>query len=153
MSHVNILQAQFQYDESDPQGYRCGVAAVGQLAGAKENAVKLFELPPAQHLCPYHYEYVEEWLLVLEGSLELRTPGGVETVARGALVCFPIGPDGAHKLTNSTGQTAVALMWSSSREPSVAVYPDSAKVGVWAGDDEVMLRRSDGNVDYYDGET
>ncbi len=45
-------------------------------------------------------------------------------------------------------------MFSSAREPSVAVYPDSDKIGVWPGNeaDKVMLHRADGNVDYYDGE-
>jgi hypothetical protein len=45
-------------------------------------------------------------------------------------------------------------MFSSAREPAVAVYPDSDKVGVWPGnsDDELMVRRSDGDVPYFDGE-
>jgi hypothetical protein len=47
------------------------------------------------------------------------------------------------------------LMFSSAQEPQVAVYPDSDKIGVWPGtdDDSLMLRRADGRVDYYDGET
>jgi hypothetical protein len=46
------------------------------------------------------------------------------------------------------------LMWSGSREPAVAVYPDSDKIGVWPGADAdaVMLRRADGARAYYDGE-
>jgi hypothetical protein len=46
------------------------------------------------------------------------------------------------------------MMWSSAREPAVAVYPDSDKIGVWTGNesDEFMLRRADGSVGYYDGE-
>jgi hypothetical protein len=45
-------------------------------------------------------------------------------------------------------------MLSTKNEPAVAVYPDSDKVGVWPGnpEDNLMLRRSDGAVDYYDGE-
>ncbi len=45
-------------------------------------------------------------------------------------------------------------MWSSSREPAVAVYPDSDKIGLWPGNDrdKVLLRRRDGAVDYWDGE-
>ena len=37
----------------------------------------------------------------------------------------------------------------------MAVYPDSDKIGVWPGpqEDHVILRRADGAVDYYDGET
>lgn len=151
---ANVFESEFDYDPDDPPGYRSGVARVGRQAGGQENTVKLFEIPPGQSLCPYHYEYVEEWLLVLDGTVDLRGPAGTETVHRGALVCFPSGPAGAHKLTNRGELPATVLMFSSSREPSVAVYPDSGKVGVWPGNeaDQLMLRRADGNVGYYDGE-
>ena len=91
---------------------------------------------------------------MLEGTVALRTPGGVRTATRGELVRFAPGPDGAHKLTNPGDTPARVLMWSSAREPSVAVYPDSDKIGVWTGndDDRLMLRRADGDVEYYDGE-
>ena len=46
-------------------------------------------------------------------------------------------------------------MLSTKQEPAVAAYPDSDKIGVWPGnkDDNVMLRRADGAVPYYAGET
>lgn len=153
MIRPNVFSAEFQYDPA-PDGYRCGAARVGKAAGGQETTVKLYELAPGQSLCPYHYEYVEEWLLVLDGPLQLRTPEGEETLAAGALVCFAPGPAGAHKMRND-GDTAVrALMFSSAREPAVAVYPDSDKIGVWPGrdEDELMVRRSDGQVEYFDGE-
>jgi uncharacterized cupin superfamily protein len=154
MDHANVFGSEFEYDASDPDGYRSGMAEVGRLAGGRENTVKLFELPPGQSLCPYHYEYTEEWLLVLDEPVELRRPGGAETLAPGALVCFPSGPEGAHKLTNRGERPARVMMFSSAREPAVAVYPDSDKIGVWPGNaaDEVMLRRADGNAGYFDGE-
>lgn len=154
MPTPNISTAEFAYDDSDPDGYRCGAANVGRQAGGRENAVKAFEVPPGQSICPYHYEYVEEWLLVLEGAVELRAPDGERPLQPGDLVCFPAGPAGAHKVTNREAATARVLMFSSAREPAVAVYPDSDKIGVWPGDeaDTVMLRRADGAVGYYDGE-
>jgi uncharacterized cupin superfamily protein len=154
MHHVNLHQIQFEYDDSDPAGYRCGAARVGRQLEAQETAIKWFEIPPGESLCPYHYEYTEEWLLVLEGEVVVRVPEGEEKAAAGSLVRFPVGADGAHKLTNHGRETARALMWSSSREPAVAVYPESDKIGVWAGSerDTLMLRRADGQVPYYDGE-
>jgi uncharacterized cupin superfamily protein len=154
MPRPNIFNAEFEYDESDPDGYRSGIARVGQAAGGDELAVKLFELPPGQSLCPYHYEYVEEWLLVLEGELELRVPSGEEQVARGDVVRFAPAPEGAHKLTNRGQAPARIVMFSSAREPAVAVYPDSDKIGVWPGNeaDTLMVRRADGQVGYFDGE-
>jgi uncharacterized cupin superfamily protein len=150
----NLHSAEFEYDDEDPPGYRSGIARVGVAAGGRELAVKLFELPPAESLCPYHYEYVEEWLLVLEGELELRTPAGTEQLRSGDLASFPAGPEGAHKTTNRGQTTARFVMFSSAQEPSVAVYPDSDKIGVWVpgGADNVMLRRGDGHVAYFDGE-
>ena len=154
MSHPNLFSAEFDYDSDDPAGYRSGYAGVGAGAGGKELTVKLFEVPPGQSLCPYHYEYVEEWLLVLEGDLVLRVPSGDEQVGRGDVVCFPAGPDGAHKLTNRSEAPARIVMFSSAREPAVAVYPDSDKVLVSTGNkaDRLMVRRADGHVDYWDGE-
>jgi uncharacterized cupin superfamily protein len=154
MHRANVFTDPFEYDEGDPPGYRSGTARIGDRAGGQENIVKAFEVPTGEHLCPYHYEFVEEWLLVLEGELELRTPAGTEPVQTGAVVCFPAGPDGAHQLTNRGTETARVVMFSSGREPSVAVYPDSDKIGVWTGrnEDEFMFRRSDAAVDYYDGE-
>ena len=40
---------------------------------------------------------------------------------------------------------------STKNEVGIAEYPDSDKVGVWAGDKHYMLRRSD-HLDYWDGE-
>jgi uncharacterized cupin superfamily protein len=154
MAHPNLFSSEIEYDPDDPEGYRCGAAMIGKAAGGKELSVRLFEIPPGQSLCPYHYEYVEEWLLMLDGDLILRVPSGEESVGRGDVVCFQTGPEGAHKLTNRSDAPARIVMFSSAREPSVAVYPDSDKIGVWSGndDDKVMLRREDGHVGYYEGE-
>jgi uncharacterized cupin superfamily protein len=154
VGRANVLSDDFEYDESDPEGYRAGVARVGKAAGGEDLAVKSFELPPGESVCPYHYEYAEEWLLVLDGDVVVRTPDGEHELQRGDLVRFAPGPDGAHKASNPGELTARIVMFSSAREPAVAVYPDSDKLGVWPGNDadKVMLRRADGGVDYYDGE-
>jgi uncharacterized cupin superfamily protein len=142
------------YDETDPDGYRSGVANVGEAAGGAALAVKVYELPVGQSVCPYHYEYEEEWLLVLDGSVRVRTPAGEEELTRGEMACFAPGPAGAHKAMNRGEAPARIVMFSSAREPAVAVYPDSDKIGVWPGnpDDNAVLRRADGRVDYWDGE-
>ena len=42
-------------------------------------------------------------------------------------------------------------MISTKNEFGIAEYPDSDKVGVWAGDAHYMLRRGD-HLGYWDGE-
>jgi uncharacterized cupin superfamily protein len=151
---ANALTPPFAYDDTDPDGYRSGMADLDKTLGGEALAVKAFEVPPHQSVCPYHYEYEEEWLLVLEGAVLVRTPAGEQQLEAGEIACFAPGPTGAHKVTNRAEQTAKIVMFSSAREPSVTVYPDSDKIGVSPGrsEDRVMLRRTDGQAGYYDGE-
>ncbi len=154
MQRANVFTADVTYDDSDPAGFRAGMANVGKVVGGTDLNVKLFVLPPGESLCPYHYEYEEEWLVVLEGQARVRTPDGVHELAEGDVVRFAPGPEGAHRVSAAAEAPVRVLMFSSAREPAVAVYPDSDKIGVWPGNrqDNVMLKRADGNVDYYDGE-
>jgi len=154
MKPINIEAPQLSYDDGDPDGYRAGGLRIGPLVGASRLGASLYELPPGQSICPYHYEHAEEeWLIVLAGTPSLRHPGGVEPLAPWDVVCFPPGPQGAHKVTNETDRPARVLMFSDIVFPAVTVYPDSDKIGVFTEGraDNVMVRRSSG-VDYFDGE-
>jgi uncharacterized cupin superfamily protein len=151
----NLHTARAEFDADDPDGYGAAAVRVGPAIGAALLGGTVYELPPGQSNCPYHYEYGnEEWLIVLGGRLSLRHPAGEDELEAGDVVCFIAGPQGAHQLRNRTEDTVRVLMLSTMAEPSVAVYPDSDKIGVWPGnpDDHVMLRRGDGGVDYWDGE-
>ena len=154
MKRINIGTPEFTWDDSDPEGFRAGMARLGPLLGAKETGISVYELPPGQSICPYHYECgEEEWLLVLSGNPTLRSPDGEERLAPWDVACFPRGPEGAHAVRNETAETARVLMFSTVVTPTATVYPDSDKVGIWTGDKEtdVLVRRSS-RVGYYDGE-
>ena len=141
---MNLREPRFDYDESDPDGFRCGMLRLGSLLGASETGTSLYELPPGEQLCPYHYEYgEEEWLLVLAGTPTLRHPGGFELLDTWDVVCFPPGPDGAHAVKNETQETVRVLMYSTRRRPSATVYPDSDKVAIRTGNagDDAIVRR------------
>jgi uncharacterized cupin superfamily protein len=151
MRRFNVY-SEIEYDEK-PEGYRQGFEKLAPLVGGSRMAGSLYELPPGQANCPYHYETNEEWLLVLDGRLTVRHPEGEDVLEPGDLVCFPAGPAGAHKLTNKGDGTVRMLMVSTSSLPAVAVFPDSDKIGVWTGErrDSILVRRESG-VGYYDGE-
>lgn len=154
MRRVNLADPEFTYDEADPDGFHSGMFRIGTLLGAAETGASVYELPPGQALCPYHYEHgEEEWLIVLAGRPSVRHPGGVEQLDPWDAVCFPRGPDGAHQVRNDGDTTARVLMFSTVVLPTVTVYPDSGKVGVWtaAKDADGLFRRAD-EVDYWDGE-
>jgi uncharacterized cupin superfamily protein len=154
MRKLNIAAPQFEYDDEDPDGFRAGLAKLGKALGAAESGISVYELPPGQAVCPYHYEVgEEEWLLVLAGNPTLRHPEGSDLLDPWDVVCFPRGPEGAHGIRNETDEPARVLMFSTVVVPTATVYPDSDKVGIWTGDPEtdVMVRR-ESNVEYYDGE-
>jgi uncharacterized cupin superfamily protein len=154
MKRVNIADPTFSYDAEDPEGFRSGMLRFGRDLGARQTGASVYELPPGQALCPYHYEYgEEEWLMVLTGRPTLRTPEGTEQIDPFDVVFFPKGPAGAHMVRNDTTEPVRVLMWSTVVYPSATAYPDSDKVGVWTGDkaEDLMVRRSS-RVDYFDGE-
>jgi uncharacterized cupin superfamily protein len=126
---------------------------VARAVGSAETLMFIYDLAPGQSSCPYHFEYEEEWLLVIDGTIVVRAPNGEYTLERGSLVRFPAGPAGAHKLMNRSESPARTLMFSSSRAPAVSVYPDSDKilVGLGGDADELVFRRSTA-VPWSDGE-
>jgi uncharacterized cupin superfamily protein len=120
-----------------------GRVDVARAVGSTATLMYIYDLAPGESSSPYHYEYDEEWLLVVDGTLAVRTPEGEHTLERGDLVRFPAGAAGAHKVMNRSDATARTLMFSSSRAPAVSVYPDSDTIGVWPGDeaDDLVFER------------
>ena len=109
MRRFNVLAPEFTYDDGRPPGYRTGIARIGPAIGADRISASVYELPPGESTWPYHFEHgAEEWLHVLEGNPTLRHPGGEDELEPGDVVCFPDGPEGAHKLTNRSDETARA---------------------------------------------
>ena len=124
MERINIISAE------NPDGR----VDVGSAVGSSETLMFIYDLAPGQGSSPDHYEYDEEWLLVVDGTVVLRAPDGEHTLERGDLVRFPRGPDGAHKVMNRSDAPARTLLFSSARGPAVSVYPDSDTIGVFPGD-------------------
>lgn len=154
MQRINIADPDLTFDPDDPDGFRSGLFRFGKLIGMRKLGASVYELPPGQAICPYHYEYgEEEALLVLEGRPTLRHPGGSDVLEQWDAVAFPEGPEGAHAVRNETSDMVRVLMFSTVSVPAATVYPDSGKVGIWTGnkDDDVMVHRTS-KVDYFDGE-
>jgi uncharacterized cupin superfamily protein len=150
VSEINLFEIEPELGDAGAPGYSgVSCARVGPLVGGARLGLSVYVLPPGQSICPYHWESDEEWLIVLAGHPTLRTPDGEQELGAWDAVCFPAGPDGAHKVTNKTDEAVRVAMLSTKREPGVAVYPDSNKVGVWPPG---KLFRIDDAVDYFEGE-
>jgi uncharacterized cupin superfamily protein len=154
MDIFNIFGAAMDEHASDetPDGFRCNAVSFGERIGATRMGMTIYELPPGQAVCPYHFEWTdEEWLFVLEGAPIVRTPEGERTLDAGDVVCFPAGPEGAHLVRAGTEAARIGII-STKNDVGVVEYPDSDKVGVWAGGARQFMLRRTPQLDYWDGD-
>ncbi|HEY3192522.1 MAG TPA: cupin domain-containing protein [Solirubrobacterales bacterium] len=129
---VNVFDPYFDpADDNEQSGFVNRRARVGRQAGSRRIGASVYELPPGQALCPYHWQAGnEEMIIVLSGRPSIRTPEGWRRLDPGELVPFPRGPEGAHQVANRGDEEARVLMLSELNGPEVVVYPDSDKAGV-----------------------
>ncbi len=122
--------------------------------GAAENAlVSIYEIPPGKAAYPYHFHHCnEETFYILSGRGILKTPEGERPVSAGELIFFPTGPEGAHKLTNSSEtENLVYLDFDVVHAVDITEYPDSDKIAIWGKGINQLYPKSS-QTDYYDGE-
>ena len=147
---ANLFSVPLQVDDGDPPGYHPSYTRVGPLIGASRLGLSVYEIPPGDSICPYHYEFTEEeWLIVLVGTPTLRTPEGERVLEPWDAVRFAPDESGTHKVSNATNEPVRVGMLSTKAAVGVSVYPDSQKVGVWPPG---KLFRLGDAVDYWDGE-
>jgi uncharacterized cupin superfamily protein len=154
MRRADLGTERFETDPADPPGFRAAMLRLGPRFGAKATGISVYDLPPGEALCPYHYEHgEEEWLLVLGGRATVRHPDGTDELAPFEIAFFPRGPEGAHQIRNDSDEPVRVVMFSDVVYPTATTYPDSDKIGIWTGDaaEDRMLRRTP-NLEYYDGE-
>lgn len=158
MNPVMNLDDVTEFDDVEENGlYTSRRAFVGTRIGARELGYNLTILPPGKAQCPFHSHRVqEEMFLILEGEGELRF--GTELYRIGPhdiIACPPGGAEVAHQIIN-TGQSDLRYLSLSTKSAvEVAEYPDSGKIGVFAGGGDNRIRalfRAETDVDYYDRE-
>ncbi len=105
-----------------------------QRAGGHRLGASLYEVPPGKTAFPRHYHLAnEEAIFVLEGRGTMRLGDEEYPIGAGCYVALPVGGDSAHQLVNTSDAPLRYLCVSTMREPDVSIYPDSNKVGIFAG--------------------
>ena len=154
MTHVfNLRDAEVAEEPRSRDGNRFARAMLGQAAGAELTGLSVYELPPGERAWTYHYELNrEEWLIVVEGEVVVRTPGGDRTLVAGDTVCFPVGPEGAHQVRNESASPARFAMPSSwAGDGYVAIRHDS-NTALIVGPGFRQIVPLDESLDYWDRE-
>src|SRR5919197_4665514 len=155
MDVFNLFGEQEWDSENDRPGFRHRAAVIGKRLPASLLGGTLYELPPGEKTCPYHYEIgCEEWLIAVSGRPTLRSPDRERELEPGDVAVFPEGPAGGHQVLNRSDEPCRVLILSSKSPLAVVHYPDSGKVGLWSqeGGYDRMLR-SEPSLDYWEGET
>jgi uncharacterized cupin superfamily protein len=126
-------------------GDRGRAARVGSKIGGERLGMSVYDLPAGEAIGPYHVELTdEEWLIVVEGHVAVRTPDGERTLAPGDVLCFPVGPEGAHVVRNGSSEAARVAIISTKNEFCIVEYPEDNKLQLWAGDVHYLLDHSAG---------
>ena len=135
---------------------------LGKAAGGEKLGCGLYEVPPGRRAWPRHYHLAnEEAVYVLEGTGTLRIGEEEIEVCGGDYVALPVGEERAHQMTNTSDGVLRYLCFSTMIEPDVFVYPDSNKVGLFAGAAPggpkekrtlSLFLRADAEVGYWEGE-
>ena len=151
MNKTSLVECEEQILEQG--GFAFRRKRLGAAAGSKGLGVSWFELPPGKKSFPFHFHLAnDEAVFVLEGDGVVRLGEEELKVRAGDYVAFPPGPPG-HQMINRSDAPLRFLAMSTMREPEVAVYPDSKKVGVLARGHGIMsVHRQDDAVDYYQDE-
>lgn len=149
----NLLDGEVAEEARVRDGHRFRRTMVGQRVGAVLTGLSVYELPPGQKAWAYHYELNrEEWLIVVSGSVVVRTPDGDRPLNAGDVVCFPPGEAGAHQVRNDSDAPARFAMPSSwAGDGYVAVRPDS-NTALIVGPGFRRIVPLDDDLDYWDRE-
>lgn len=156
-----VRQDDLDWDIVDEEQMPIKRKQLGAAADGTDLGCSLYALDPGQTAWPYHYHTGnEEAIYVLSGSGSIRLDGETQSLGAGAYVAIPADERGAHRVNNDGDEPLRYLVMSTMREPDITVYPDSEKIGVYAGsppggEDERTVEgyyRTEDSVDYWDGE-
>lgn len=119
------------YSPNLPTNDSLEVARLGEEAGAENLGTSLYELRPGEGMVFHYHVQREELMIVLRGTVALRTAEGWEEIPQGEVVAFPRGERGAHGYENRSHETVRLLMISEMNGPNISVYPDEGQVGIF----------------------
>lgn len=149
-------------EQSHGRSFRVHRKQLGAAAGNEKLGCSLYEVPPGCRAFPYHYHYAnEEAIYVLEGKGTLQLVGEEVEIASGDYIAFPSGESSAHQIVNTSNAPLRYLCFSTMIEPDITAYPDSNKIGVFAGAAPGGAKQqrtlnayfpSEANTDYWTGE-
>jgi uncharacterized cupin superfamily protein len=130
---VNVEEMEWR-EERHGERFAMKRKTLSLKAGGSRLGCSLYEVPPGAGAWPLHYHFAnEEAIYVLQGQGTLRGKESKTPLRAGDYVVLPAGPEGTHQVVNDSAAPLTFLCLSTMQHPDVAVYPESGKLGVFAG--------------------
>jgi uncharacterized cupin superfamily protein len=146
VSDPNIHRPEWDIELDEPP-IRARAMRLGPRTGAQQLGATLFEIDPGGAVSPYHLHHGnEELLFVLSGAPRLRMPGSSRELEPGAVVAFPAGAAGAHRVFNPGDEPALVIIVSTMRFPDVVEHLDTDTWLAVVGPREGKAFRADGEI-------
>lgn len=124
---------EFKEDPNKIDNYRLFTASP-RLASVVNSRNLIFDLRllnPGQFSFPYHFHRnAEELMMVISGSMTMRSPDGFEIIGKGDIVFIETGETGAHQFFNHTTEPCTYLDIRTLIGIDIVEYPDSDKINV-----------------------
>lgn len=154
---VDIQRAEGDKAATMPGRYDLRWGEISRRIGARKLGYNLTVVAPGKRGCPFHsHRAEEEMFLILEGEGELRYGDARHPLRAGDVIACPTGgPETAHQIINTGASELRYLAVSTMAEVEVCEYPDSGKIGAFAGAEPARLRhltRSSDARDYWENE-
>ncbi len=132
MKKTNLSQVEMKRRDDGEYGFLRG--SLTQGTAAQQLTCSVYELAPGKKSFPFHFHYAsEEAILVLEGEGSLRLGEEKLVVSKGDYIPLPIGRAHAHQMINESSASLRYIAFSTFAPLEIAEYPDSNKVGIFAG--------------------
>jgi uncharacterized cupin superfamily protein len=143
---------EFKADQDKIDNFRLFTASPRLFTAAKsKNLVfDLRMLNPGQFSFPYHFHRnAEELMMIISGSMTMRSPDGLEIVSKGDIVFIEMGETGAHQFYNHSEEPCTYLDVRTLFGIDVVEYPDSGKINI-IPNFEIYEKKS--RTEYFKGE-
>ena len=123
---------------------------LSKITNSRHFIFDLRKLEAGKYSFPYHFHRnAEELIMIISGSMTIRTQKGFEIAEKGQIVFFEIGETGVHQFYNHEKEPCEYLDIRTTIGIDVCVYPDSGKVNISPFSE---IFEMDSQVDYYKGE-
>jgi uncharacterized cupin superfamily protein len=143
---------EFKEDPNKIDNYRLFTASprLGTAANSKNLIFDLRLLNPGQFSFPYHFHRnSEELMMVISGTMTLRSATGFEVMNQGDIVYFETGESGGHQFYNHSDEPCTYLDIRTLIGIDVSEYPDSGKINI---SPYMELFEANSKVSYFKGE-